>query len=179
MRHLSIYLVGPSILMGCGMPAPVPMPRTQDQVRTEVQDENAYKNGLMFFLGRISRLNEEMQKKALEYRGRFTAGEIPGEWTRYMEEALAETRKNIDGIESLKPPPRYKEFHKLFVEYHRNQLADAPAVFEALRTGDHVSLEKLMKETEAREHEWKRKIEAAVRKQGADSLQEFLGFPPD
>lgn len=179
MRHLWIYLAGMSVLVGCGMPASVPMPRTQDEVRTEVQDENRYKNGLMFFLGRISRLNEEIQKKAYEYGRDFAAGEISPEWTRFMEEALAEIRKNIDGIESLRPPPRYQEFHKLFVEYHRQQLVDAPAIFEVLRRGDQEALERQMKETEERENEWKRKIEAAVRKQGANSLQEFLGFPPD
>jgi len=178
MKHVWLFALATSLLVGCGMPASVPMPKTQNQVRREVQDENAYKNGLMFFLGRITKLNEEMQAKGYEYGSKFKTGEIPPEWTKFMEESLAESKKNVEGIESLKPPPRYQEFHKLFVEYHKQQLVDAPAMFEALRKKDPEVIEKLMKETEERENEWKRKIEAAVRKQGAHSLQEFLGLDP-
>ena len=176
MKYLLLLPVVLITLQACAKPAAVPMPKTQNQLRNEIKDENAYKNGLMFYLGRITKLNEEALAKGYEYGGKLKTGEMPPQWTKFVEESINESRKNVEGLESLKPPPRYQEFHKLFVECHKQQLADAPAMFNLLSSKDSSAIVKLTREAEERESEWKRKIEVAVRKQGADSLQEFLGL---
>lgn len=179
MKHLWILALGSSVLVGCGMPASVPMPKTQDQARRELQDEETYKIGLVFFMGRMTKLNEEMQRMGTEYETRFRTGELPALWTEFVDETLDECKKNLEGLESLKPPPRYQEFHKLLVECHKQRLIDAPALFEALANKDPEVIEKLREEAEEWENEWKRRIGEAMRRQGANSLQEFLGFPAD
>jgi hypothetical protein len=71
MKQVCLFALAAALLVGCGMPASVPMPRTQNQVRKEVQDENAYKNGLMFYLGRLTKQNEELYAKGYEYGGQI------------------------------------------------------------------------------------------------------------
>ena len=148
-------------------------------MRREVAAENAYKNGLMFYLGRLTKLNEEMQDLGYQFATDLKKGTVPAGWQEFVDKSLAESQKIVEGMDGLKPPRKYREFHELFVEYHRGQLEDSSAMMRALESMDRSAIEKVMRETEQRENEWKRKIEAAVRRQGAKSLQEFLGFPSE
>jgi hypothetical protein len=163
-------------LVGCKMPAPVPLPQTT----LDEQENIDYRNSFMFHLGKMASIQED-QDRWTEKMGTVSPDSAAD--LQFVLDSLHEyiekSEAMIENLRSIKPPAHYREFHEKYVEMHQAALVLNKRMALALQEGDQEVLMGVPEEMADTEARYKKEIEQICRRIGATSLNDFLGIPED
>ncbi len=168
-------------VVGCKMPASVPMPKGEAEIRREVAPNSSYVASLMFHLGNLNSVKEESGRVGADFEKRISASgadrqEILKEFVTALRDLSHRTEKTVDELASLKPPSKYAEFQKVFVKTQKELVVIGLSMADAIESGNGEKVQELDAQYNAAESAGRKEVETVVRASGAKSLNDFLGI---
>jgi len=135
----------------------------------------------MFHFGRLNTLREESNRDITDLGTKMQADNADLDvLLKQAASRLRDTAKQegdlLDEIDRLKPPSKYTEFQRVFVQGKRKSREILLKMTDSIDSNQSEKLPDLVAEMEEVEARSRAELERVVRASGASSLNDFLGI---
>lgn len=161
-----------TLLAGC-MPAKVPLPERQ---RAGGRDEQSYRAGIMFVLGRQSASDAQIDETLAQLTKGGNYNENRQAILAALRRHLREQKQECDTLSQLHPPEKYREFHSMLVNYKRQIAGLSEEILQIVEAQEYERMLDVIKRADQMEAQFKGRLAEIVRQSGSNSLEEYLGL---